>query len=344
MEAKTDLADTNPDQKALALRLEHPGMKRRMEEMLPKHLTPERMVRIALMAANKNPALYRCSPESFLKAMMDASEVGLEAGGMLQHAALVPYKGQVQFQPMVRGLIELAKRGGEVLDVEPAVVYDGDLFEHERGYNPRLRHVEWDYRPKDQRPAERGDIKAAYALFWLKGLDRPKVEVVPKRDLEKIRNASQAKSPESPWNKWPDEMRKKTAIKRGCKTLRLSPEMARAIELDNNLSGVIDVDAEIIPVPPDAPPLAAGRHDLAAKKKAPKPKAEKKATPQPAPPMDRDPMIATISAFIEDRDNGEAFVKACEGCAIDPETWTEAPDGRLLMLFGKVVDLKAAKE
>ena len=73
------------------------SMKSRMQSVLPKHITAERMMRVALVAASKNPKLYECTKESVAKAMMDASELGLEPGGARQLAALVPYGNECQF-------------------------------------------------------------------------------------------------------------------------------------------------------------------------------------------------------------------------------------------------------
>ena len=45
---------------------------------LPSHMNPERLVRIALTTLRLNPELYNCSPESFLGALFQSAQLGLE--------------------------------------------------------------------------------------------------------------------------------------------------------------------------------------------------------------------------------------------------------------------------
>ena len=42
-------------------------------KVLPKHLTPDRMVTLALVAATKTPQLLQCTPESIASSQSDRS-------------------------------------------------------------------------------------------------------------------------------------------------------------------------------------------------------------------------------------------------------------------------------
>ena len=83
---------------------------------------------------------------------------------------------------------------------------------------------------------------------------------------------------------WPDEMRRKTVIKRLVKFLPCSPELAKAIEIDNAATGAIDTEFEIVP---DADTvegkLTAGTHKATSKKKPGRPMG-KKNQPDAEPP------------------------------------------------------------
>jgi len=56
-----------------------------------KFLTPERVVQVSCTAIAKSPLLLECSPMSIMKSVMDCVQVGLEPGGPLGHAYLVPF-------------------------------------------------------------------------------------------------------------------------------------------------------------------------------------------------------------------------------------------------------------
>ena len=53
---------------------------------LPAVLTPERFTRMALSAINNTPALAECTPMSFIAAMMNAAQLGLEPNTPLGQA------------------------------------------------------------------------------------------------------------------------------------------------------------------------------------------------------------------------------------------------------------------
>lgn len=83
-----------------------------IKKALPAVMTPERFTRIALSALNTTPALNQCTPMSFLAALMNAAQLGLEPNTPLGQAYLIPYKNhgtlECQFQIGYKGLIELA--------------------------------------------------------------------------------------------------------------------------------------------------------------------------------------------------------------------------------------------
>lgn len=192
-----------------------------IKSCLPKHLTPERMCRIAVQTISHTPQLQKCSPASLVGAIVEASSLGLEIDtrGL---AYLVPYKNDVTLILGYKGLMDLAYRSGRVANIYAETVCENDEFVFELGLEPKLTH-----KPNLE---ERGKLRAVYAVAKLKDAD-PVFVVLGKTEIDKIRKASRASS-NGPWVQWEEEMWKKTAIRRLCKYLPLSPEMQRAVALD----------------------------------------------------------------------------------------------------------------
>src|SRR5690606_24440421 len=114
---------------------------------LPKHLTADRMQRIALTEIRRNPMLAKCEAVSILGSVIQAAQVGLEIGSVLGHAYLVPYWNnnkkyfEAQFIPGYRGFMELARRSGAVKKMTSRAVYSKEKFEVEYGFEERLIHI-----------------------------------------------------------------------------------------------------------------------------------------------------------------------------------------------------------
>lgn len=214
-----------------------------IKSALPKHLTPERMCRVALQTIQRTPQLQRCSPHSLVAAIVEASGLGLEID-VRGLAYLVPYKDTVTLIPGYKGLMDLAYRSGRVATIYAEVVCENDAFDYVLGLTPDIKH----------KPAlaNRGKPYAVYAVAKLKDAD-PVFVVLGKDDVEKVRRSSKA-SANGPWKDWESEMWKKTAIRRLCKYLPLSPEMARAIAIDEAADAGVtqNLGADIIDLPEPA--------------------------------------------------------------------------------------------
>ena len=83
---------------------------KQLQMALPSHMRPERIVRIALTTLRMTPKLYECNIHSFLAALFQAAQLGLEPN-VLGEAYIIPYnvRGQLmaQFQVGYMGLIKL---------------------------------------------------------------------------------------------------------------------------------------------------------------------------------------------------------------------------------------------
>jgi recombination protein RecT len=228
---------------------------------IPKHLTPDRIIKVALTAINKTPKLLECTKESLLGAIMQAAELGLEPGGALGEGYLVPYKVKgvmvATFVPGYRGLISLARRSGQIVSIEARVVNQRDAFSCCLGLDPDLKHTPaWE-------EADPGPLRLVYAVAKLKD-GGVQFEIMSLAQIQAVRAKSQAGN-YGPWVDNFEEMAKKTVIRRLFKYLPVSVEMVRAEEINNaEDSGNFEsltIDSEAISVEsvgmaPEPPSLA----------------------------------------------------------------------------------------
>ncbi len=119
-------------------------MKPEIARALPKHVTPDRMARVALTALRTNKQFAECTPQSLLACIMQASQLGLEVNTPLGHAYLIPRKnkGTMECTLLIgyQGLIELARRSGQVRALWAFPVYEGDVFKVAYGLKPNVEH------------------------------------------------------------------------------------------------------------------------------------------------------------------------------------------------------------
>ena len=132
---QNQVAKAAPEKKTMQMYIKQ--MEGEIKKALPSVITPERFTRMVLSAISVNPQLGACTPQSFLGAMMNAAQLGLEPNTPLGQAYILPYRNkgvlEAQFQIGYKGLIDLAYRSGEVEVIQSHVVYENDEFECEYG-------------------------------------------------------------------------------------------------------------------------------------------------------------------------------------------------------------------
>lgn len=216
---------------------------------LPRHLTPERMIRLAMTAFQKDGKLAACDLKSVVAAVMGASQLGLELDGALGHAYLVPYGKTCQLIIGYKGMLALARRSGEVSTVAAHVVYSNDYFQFRYGSDPVLLHE-----PVLQ---NRGSPIAVYAVCKLKdgGAD---FEVAGWEEVLQWQQEF-GKRPGSPWQKHLSEMSKKSIIRRLFKRMPVSTEITRAVTLDEYAESGVAQPLEYPGAAPQRLALPSGR-------------------------------------------------------------------------------------
>ena len=208
--------------------LQSDQLKNEVSKVLPKHMKPERMIRIATTALTKNPKLNECSEESFIRCLLDLSSWGLEPNGRDAH--LIPYGRECTLVIDYKGLVALAYRSGTVKKIHADVVRQGDLFTYSLGQV--VAHVPWAFRTDADKPTKAGEVIAAYChVLMADGIIKD--EVMTFEEIESIRNRSRA-GQSGPWKTDWCEMAKKTVFRRATKWLPLSPELVDAFEGDED--------------------------------------------------------------------------------------------------------------
>lgn len=214
-----------------------------IKKALPEVITPERFTRIALSALNTTPQLRECTPISFLAAMMNCAQLGLEPNTPLGQAYLIPYnnKGMLecQFQVGYKGLIDLSYRNPNMQIISAQAVYENDYFSYEYGLKPELVH-----RPVLE---NRGEIIAFYGYFRLANGGHG-FEVMSKKDIDTYaKEYSKAfDSSFSPWKTNYIGMAKKTVIKQALKYAPIKSEFSKALSTDETIKNEISDDMSMV--------------------------------------------------------------------------------------------------
>ncbi len=222
----TDTTPTQPQQVRQltpyeAIKHQLTAMQEQFAAALPPQVRPEKFLGVVLTGVRLNPQLQQADRTTLYGACLKCAQDGLLPDG--REAALVMFGQNVQYMPMIGGLLKKARNSGEIAKLSVQVVYSADEFDYELGDSDRLVH----------KPAlgERGEPIAAYAIAWLKDGSRY-CEVMSKDQIEKVRNVSRAKN-NGPWRDWWDEMARKTVFRRLAKWLPQSTDLQQVLEHDN---------------------------------------------------------------------------------------------------------------
>jgi recombination protein RecT len=201
--------------------LSEDNVKNQFALALPKHLSADRFARVAITALTRTPKLQDCTPESFMRCLLDLSALGIEPDGRRAH--LIPYGKECTLILDYKGIAELVMRSGTVTSIHADKVCEQDQFVVNRG---KIEQHVVDYK------GARGNAYAFYVIVTFKD-GSEKCEVMTRDEVEGIRKRSRAGN-SGPWVSDFDEMAKKTVFRRASKWLPLSPEIQDAIRTDED--------------------------------------------------------------------------------------------------------------
>jgi recombination protein RecT len=295
-----------------------------LAKMLPKTLSIDRLLKVAQIAATTTPALAKCDVPSLVGAIGQCAQMGLEPNTVLGHAYLVPFNtkrkmpdgserwvNSVQVIIGYKGLIDLARRSGQIVSIAAHEVCEEDHFELVYGLDEKLVH----------RPAltERGDVVGFYAVAKLKDGGHC-FEFMSVHQVREIMKATQSGGKYGPWKDHFIEMGRKTVIRRLAKYLPLSIEFQTAVALDNQAEAGRDqrldtIDGEFMLVQDEDAPGAGSGGQLEADPSTGEmpPPADAAGTRQP--PRPPAPPAAQASTGPKDDDTGFGDVIPDPGAA-----------------------------
>lgn len=199
---------------------------------LPKHLNPDRMLRLALTAFSTQPALRKCTGQSILASIVVASQLGLEPG-VAGQGYLIPYKDTCTFVPGWQGMVGLLNNTGRATAWTGAV-FEGDVFDFQLGSEPKLTH----------KPGENyGDFEKlthVYAVGKVNGAEMPIIECWPISRVWKHRDKNNKVGNAHYSYKHPEMYARKVVL------LQVLKYLPRSIELNN---AIVSADSAEMGVP-----------------------------------------------------------------------------------------------
>lgn len=208
-------------------------------QVLPKHLTADRIIQMAVTLISKNKELKACSAGSLIGAVMQASILGFKPVEALGHCYFVPYKNnkgtkekpqyvaEVQFQIGYKGYIDLSRRSGKLKSIHAAGVYKEDDFKYNLGLTPDIHHV-----PSNSKKDTKNMTHVYAVAHYIDG--GYNFVVLTKEEVEalRMRNPMQKYGVKGAWHTDYEAMACAKAIKQLAKYMPLSDEMAQATIAD----------------------------------------------------------------------------------------------------------------
>ena len=207
----------------------------KISAVIPKQVSQERMFQLAVSTYNQTPELAKCTPVSVLSCILKCAALGVEPSAVdnLGRAYILPYNnrktGCTEAQMILgyKGMIDLARRSGEIQDISARAVYEGDFFEYEFGLNEQLKHI-----PAQDNERTPNKLTHVYMVCHFKDGGHY-IDVMTRSQVNAIRSRSKSgSSAYSPWSTDYEAMACKTVIRRAFKFLPVSVEAQKAAATD----------------------------------------------------------------------------------------------------------------
>lgn len=228
----------------------------RIVAVIGNNLSPQRLYQMYVSTINREPQLANCSVESVLSCFMKCAALGLEPSNVdgLGRAYILPYgnknyrTGQKEATLIIgyKGMIDLARRSGQIRDISARAVHEGDEFAYSYGLNEDLRHVPC---------AKPGKLTHVYMIanfkdggHYFQVMNADEIEAAAKR------SPSYGKAV-SPWKSDYEAMAKKTVIRRAFPYLPVSVEARDAAASDDQTPDYSDVFRPLPTVTADDSPV-----------------------------------------------------------------------------------------
>ena len=224
----------------------------RIAAVMPREMNAQRLYQMYVSTINREPELANCSVESVLSCFMRCTSLGLEPSNVngLGMAYLLPYgnknyrTGQKEATLIIgyKGMIELARRSGQLKSIHAQAVYKGDEFaawEDETGQH-------FTFKPDRNAPHTPQNLTDVYVNaqlvnggFVFEHMTREEVDAV-------MRRSPSANARTTPWKTDYEAMALKTVIRRSFKYLPVSVEAKQAAVSDETTPDYSDIFHPVI--------------------------------------------------------------------------------------------------
>lgn len=219
----------------------------RIAAVMPREMNAQRLYQMYVSTINREPELANCTVESVLSCFMRCTSLGLEPSNVngLGMAYLLPYgnknsrTGQKEATLIIgyKGMIELARRSGQLKSIHAQAVYKGDEFaawEDETGQH-------FMFKPDRNAPHTPQNLTDVYVNaqlvnggFVFEHMTREEVDAV-------MRRSPSANARTTPWKTDYEAMALKTVIRRSFKYLPVSVEAKQAAVSDETTPDYSDI-------------------------------------------------------------------------------------------------------
>lgn len=221
-----------------------PALIEKMEPELKKALTgstvpSERFVRIAKTAVNSNPDLANADRTSLLASITQAAQDGLVIDN--KEAAIVVFKGNAQYMPMVAGLVKKMRQHSDFGSISHGIIYQKEIdqgrFEYVKGDSEYLKHDPIIF-------GDKGAPVGAYAVLTTKSGD--KFRAVMEKDAIEKRLGKGANSQAK--REWRQEFWIKTVLKQ---LYKIAPNGGDQAGVLDGVFGSEEPEPEMHATPPE---------------------------------------------------------------------------------------------
>lgn len=176
-------------------------------KLLPKHVSPDKFVNVAITAIMNMPSLVDAERRSLYNACVQAATDGLVPDG--REGAIVTFAGKAQWMPMIGGICKKVRNSGEIGDVDAQIVCANDNYD--AWIDEKGRHFSF-----KKSKSDRGEEVCyfAYAVgrdgtFYFEEMTVEEMKAVEKVAIDK------AKGKFTPWQgPFKGEMKRKTVLRR----------------------------------------------------------------------------------------------------------------------------------
>jgi len=171
----------------------------------------------------------KSNPEALEYALINLASIGISLNPALKESYLVPRGGKICLDISYMGLIKLATDTGSIVWVQAEIVKKNDKFTYNGVGQAPIHSADFF--------SDRGEVVGVYTVAKLSTGEFLST-VMSKAECDSIRDKSSQASKSGPWQTFPEEMMKKTVIKRASKLWPKSERLDTAVDVLNQHEGI----------------------------------------------------------------------------------------------------------